>query len=134
MRAQIRRFGMAERHGAVFGKQQRRHGLAHDIASADNDAFLPGNFHAVFRKQAHNARRGAGKEGGLAGINQPDIVRVEAIHILADIYRGKYERFMQMLRQRELDKYAVHAVVAVQKFNGFEQLLLRCVFGQEIFE
>ena len=115
---------MANRHGAVFVQQQHGHGLAHDVAAADDHRFLAFHGNAAGFQHVQNALGRTGHHAGLAGEELPGVFDMKAVHVLFrnDLRQGF--RLVQMPGQGKLNQNAVHAAVPVQAVDFRFQLLL----------
>ena len=115
---------MAQRHGAVRLRQQRRHGFAHDIAAAQHDTPLSRRGNAIFLQHFHDSRRGTGLEHRIADVQPPHVVGVEAVHILFRGDGGDHRRLLQGLGQGQLHQNTVHRRITIQFFNEVQQFPL----------
>ena len=81
----------------------------------------------IMSEQLHNARRCAGRKREVADHDFSDIDGVKRVHILGGVDGKQYFFFIEMLRQRQLHKNAVHRRIGVQLGNQREQFIFACI-------
>ena len=125
MLRQIFRAAVADGDGGVFLKQQQRHGLADDIAAADDHGVLARDRHA---RRLEHMQRSLGRTGDhavLATGQTAHIHRMEAVHILFRTDQRQRPMLVQMSGQGKLYQNAVNGFVLIGPFNSGFQLRLR---------
>ena len=120
--------GVANGNSCVPVEQQHCHGLAHDVASADNHAVLAVDLHAGAVNEFHDTRRCAGEEVVVADHDLAHVYGVECVHIFQRGNGLDDQLFIEVIRQRHLYQNAVYLVVLVQHADQIQQLFFRCVF------
>ncbi len=70
---EIARFRMADGDGGVGVHEEQRHGLADDIAAAEDDGVRAFDWNFAAAENFHHAERGAGDEIGAAGDEAADV-------------------------------------------------------------
>ena len=95
--------GMAYSHRAVCVKQEHCHGLADDIASADDHAFFSVNGDSLVFEHFHNSGGCAWEKIVAANHDFAYIYRMERINILVRRYHVENPLFIKVLRERQLD-------------------------------
>ena len=97
----------------IFSKEQKRHGLSHNIASSQHHAFLSGNLYAAsFQKLDHACRR-TGHEAGLPDTERPHALGMKAVYILPGIDCPDHLILIYMGRQGELHQNPVYIRSAI---------------------
>ena len=76
---------MAHGYSRVFRHQQMEHGLAHDIAAANDYRAFACNFNTGHFQHADAACRRAGQQGWFARNHLADIDGMEAIYVLGRV-------------------------------------------------
>ena len=121
---------MADRDRAVLVEQQHAHGLAYDIASADDNA-LPALYgDLVLAEHFHHSGRCAGQKIVLAEHDLADVDRVEGVDVLFGADPLDHRLVVKVLGQRKLDEDPVDVGLFVERIDEREQLLLSR-FGRE---
>ena len=115
------RFGMADGDGGVGVHEQKCHGLADNIAAAENNCICTFDGNAAAAQNLHAARRRAGDEAGTSADEAAQADRVKAVHIFRGIDGFEDALGVHLRRKRKLDQDAVHAVVAIQILHHGEQ-------------
>ena len=118
---QIGRAAVADGDGGVLRQQHQRHGLAHDIAAANDHGVLAPQLVADAFEHFHAAIRRAGPEAGHAGHEGAGAGDVEAVHIF-----GRADGFDHLLRidmcgQGQLHQNAVNGGVGIEGVHPFQQ-------------
>ena len=117
MLGEIFRAGMTQGHRAIFPQKQQGHGLAHDIAAADDHRFCPGKGDARAAKQFH-ASRGRARQNPFFSRQQPAGVQgMKTVRVLFRQNGAQDFRLVQMPRQGQLHQHRVHGGVLIQGVN-----------------
>lgn len=103
-----------------------------NIAATDHDGFLALDLDAGGFQEGDDALGGARQEERLTGTfgHVANVDSVETIHILLIINCFHNSGFINVRRQRHLDKDTVHAVIVVQLLDLLKQFELRDRLGQ----
>lgn len=105
-----------------------RDGFAHDVASAEHNAFLARGFDVVVLQQCQDAKRRGGDEAGQADGHASDIDGMEAVDILAVVDGHDDFLFVDVLWQRQVcTMEAIDVSVFVEPVDAGQQLLFRDV-------
>ena len=120
--------GVADRHGRVaarpFLKQEKRHGLAHDLGSAQDDRTGTTRFDPGVNQQFADTQRRARDEPRSSCSQEPKIKRVEAIDVLERVNPLDHGRLVDRLRQRELHEDAMNSRIGIQAVDCGQELFL----------
>ena len=121
MVADVFRAGVAYGDGGVgvrlLLEQHGGHGLADDIAAADDDHMRALGLHAAAREHLNTAVRGTGQEALLTDQHFADIDGMETIDIFVGVDRQQGGVLIHVLGQRELKQDAVDLGVVVHAVN-----------------
>src|ERR1700723_2340844 len=112
---------MADGDGGVRVHQEEGHGLADDIAAAEDGGVRAFDLNFAAAQDFHHAERGAGDEIGTTGDEAADVEGMEAVDVFRRI--DCFEDFLSVnLRgKRQLDENAVDIVAGIQIFDGGEK-------------
>ena len=102
---------------------QLGHRFAHDVASAQDDAFLATGRDVVMLQEGKDAQRRGRDEARHAQCHASHVYGMETIHILAIVYRHGHLLLVNMLRQRKLHDESVHILILVQPVNAGQEFL-----------
>ena len=111
-------------------QQQHAHGLADDVASADDHALLALHRDLIAVEHLHHACRCTGQKIVFAEHDLADVHGVERVHVLLRIDRRDDRLVVKVLGKRKLYQNAVDVGLVVQRFHQREQLLL-CGLGRK---
>ena len=124
---------MADGNGCVGVGEQHRHGLAHDVAAANHDRFLPldGNLRAA--EDLDHSAGSAWHQSGPPGRKIAHVERMKAIHILRGIDRQQHPLGVHLAGQGQLHQDAIDIVAEVEPGDQGQHLLGRDVFRRGYF-
>src|SRR5882724_2694718 len=114
---QIAGFGMANGHGGVGVHEEKRHGLADDIAAAEDHRVGAFDLDFITAQNFHTAGGSAGDQAGTSADEATEIDGVEAVHVLGGIDGFEDALGIDLRGKRELNQDAVNVVVAIQVFD-----------------
>ncbi len=119
---QIARFRMADGDGGVRVHEEKSHGLADDIAAAEDGCVRTFDWNFAAAEDFHHAERSARDEIGASGDEAADIEGMEAIDIFGGV--DCFENFLcvNLCGKWKLDENAVDVVAAIQILDDGEQL------------
>ena len=103
-------------------------------SNCDHHGFQPRQIGPDRLQQFETAKRRAGHQTAGAGHQPPRIDRVEAVDILGRINRGNHGIRIEMGRQRQLDQYAIHRRVGIERRHHSQQFRLCRGFGQHMLD
>ena len=112
-------------HSAVRAQEHHGHGLSDYVAATDHRADPALDRYLIGAQHLHYPRRGAGQQHGLSRGEPPDVHRMERVHVLLRGDRLNYRVLVDVLRQRQLNEYAVYLRIAVQRGDKLKQCFLR---------
>ena len=121
----IARFRMADSDCGVGVHEQKRHGLANDVAASENDGVGALDLDIVAAQDFHAAGRSASDESRATADEAAEIHRMKAVHVFGRIDGFKDALGVYLWRKRKLHEDAVHIVVAIQVFDNGEQVQSR---------
>ena len=127
---QIARRRMADRHRAARHQQLERHRPADDVRLPDDHRVLADEILAGLREQAHAAVRRARTQHRALQHQPADVVRMEAVDVLARIDALGHALRIDLLRQRQLHQDAVDRGIGVERVDQRQQLGFRRVAGR----
>lgn len=107
-------FGMANGNGGVGMHQQKRHGLADNVAATEHDGVGAFDGNLIAAKNLHAAGRSAGDDAGAIGDELAEIHGMEAVDVFRRINGFKDAFGIDLRRKWELDKDTVDIVVVVE--------------------
>ncbi len=81
----IARFRMADGDGGVRVHEEKRHGLADDVAAAEDGCVCAFDWNFAAAEDFHHAERSAGDEIGASGDEAADVEGMEAVDVLGGI-------------------------------------------------
>ena len=118
----IARFRVANGDGGVGVHQQQRHGLADDVAAADDHGVCAFDGNCAAAQNFHHAKRSARDEAGATLDELADVDGMKAVDVLGGI--DGFENFLgvDLRRKRELHENAVDVVAGVEFADDGEQL------------
>ena len=118
---EVARFRMADGDGGVGVHEEKRHGLADDVAAAEDGCVFAFDWNFAAAQNFHHAERGAGDEIGASGDEAADVEGMEAVDIFGGI--DGFEDFLgvNLCGKRKLDEDAVDVVAAIEIFDDGEQ-------------
>ena len=119
---QVASFGMADGDGGVGMHEEEGHGLADDVAAAEDDGVCAFDFDFVAAKKFHAAGGGAGDQAGAAADEATEIDGMKTVHVFCGIDGLQNTLGIHLGRERKLDKNAVDVVVAIQVFDDGEEI------------
>ena len=119
---EVARFRMANRDGGVGVHEEKGHGLADDVAAAEDDGVCAFDGNVVAAKDFHAAGGSAGDQAGAPADEAAEIHGMEAVHVFEGIDGFEDALGVHLRRKRELDEDAVDVVVAVQVFDNGEEI------------
>src|SRR6266404_1861085 len=114
---QIAGFGMANGDGGVGVHQQKRHGLADDVAPAQDYGVGAFDLDFITAQNFHTAGGSAGDQAGTSADEAAEIDGVEAVHVLGGIDGFEDALGIDLRGKRELNQDAINVVVAIQVFD-----------------
>ena len=97
---------MADGDGGVLSEHEHCHGLADNVAPADDNAVFARRLDFLVMQHLDYARRSAGQKHIAAGHHRADILRMEAIDILFGRDAADKLLGVDMLRHGKLAEYA----------------------------
>ena len=111
---EIAGLGMADGYGGVGVQEQKGHGLADDVAAAEDYGVGTFDCYVVAAKNFHAAGGSAGDQAGTATNQSPKIDGMKAVDIFGGIDGFEDAFGVHLFGQRELDEDAVDAIVGVE--------------------
>src|ERR1700733_8153932 len=117
----IARFRMADGDGGVRVHEEKRHGLADDIAAAEDGGVRALDWNFAAAENFHHAERGAGDEIGASGDEAADVEGMEAVDIFGRIDRFEDFLCVNLRGERELDEDAIDFVATIQIIDDGEK-------------
>ena len=123
---------MADGDGAVLVEQQHGHGLAHNVAAADDHAALALHGDVIGLQQLHDAGGGAGQEVVVPHHDFAYVVGVEGVHVLLGVDGLHHGALVQALGQGGLHQNAVDVLLVVEGVHQSQQFLLGGGGGQGV--
>ena len=115
---------MADGDSGIAVKQELGNRKSDNLAAADHDCPLSLDFHACLIQHSDNAFRGARHGARLLLPEGCDIERMEAVNVLVLGNRGNDLVLGNMVRQRQLDENAVHAVIGIETGDEIKEFSL----------
>ena len=115
-------------------QEQRRHGFADDVRTADDHRVQAAQVAAGFVQQAHAAAGRAGREYLDALHQAADVFAVEAIHVLDRVNRVDHRRLVDVRRQWQLHEDAVDRRIGIQLRKQVQHLRLAGILRQPVFQ
>ena len=112
---------MADRHGGIARRQERRHRLAHDLAAAENDGAAARERDRMLVEQLENTGRCAGDKARPALVKQADVLRMEAVDVLLRVDGVEHAPRIMPGFERHLNEEPVDAVVPVAGADCVQQ-------------
>ncbi|KAG0506252.1 MAG: hypothetical protein Udaeo_03760 [Candidatus Udaeobacter sp.] len=110
----------------VFLHEQQCQRFANDHAAAEDHNVGAIDLDVAFQKQTLHAERCARhKTARVFEHELGDIFRVKSVHVFPRVQRTHNCRFVDLLRRRRLNKYAVNSRIAVEFFDARKQFSLR---------
>ena len=103
---------------------QLGHRLAHDVASAQDNTLLTAGFYLIMLQQGEDSKRSSRDETRHTQRHSTHIHGMEAIHILAIVYRHGNLLLVDVLRQRQLHDETIHVSILVELIYTQQKLLL----------
>ena len=127
---EVARVRMADGDSGVLAEQELCHGLADDIAAADDDGVRSVDGNMSFLEHFEAAVRRAGYHALLAQHQLADVERMEAVHVFerADVVENVFFIGGQSVRQRQLEQEAVYLRAEIQFVDLGDELFFRGVF------
>ena len=117
---------------AIFGEEQLRHGLAHDVGAADDHGI-----DAI--KVAHGGLRQHDTAGWctchqriLARAQAAHIHHMKTIHVLVGVDGVQNLGTIDMLGHRHLHQYSVYGGISVEFVNQRQKISFGCIGGQTV--
>src|SRR5205807_9480323 len=98
---------MADRDRGIGVHKEKRHGLADDVAAAEDDGVSALDLDFVAAQNFHAARGSARDQAGTSADEAAEIDGVEAVHIFGGVDGFKNALGIDLLGKRELDENAV---------------------------
>ena len=121
---EVGREAMGDGGRRAHQKQFQRHRAANDVRRADDDAVAALHRHADVLEHPHHAVGRAGADQRVALGKAADVVRVEAVDILAWVDALHHLGLADVLGQRQLHEDAVDRRVGVQAVDVRQELRL----------
>src|SRR6266481_9049557 len=112
---------MADSDGGVCVHQEKGHGLADDIAAAEDSGVRAFERNFATAQNFHDAEWRAGDEIGAPGDEAADVEGMKAVDIFRGIDCFEDSLCVNLCGERELDEDAVDIVAAIQIFDDGEQ-------------
>ena len=112
---------VADRHGGIARRQQRRHRLAHDLAAAENDSAAARERDCMLVEKSEDPGRSAGDKARPALVKQADVLRMEAVDVLQRVDGVEHAPRIVPGFERHLNEEAVDAVVPVAGGHSIQQ-------------
>ena len=118
---QVARAGVGDGHRGVRREEELRHGLAHDVAAADDHGARALERRARLGEEAHAAARRAGDEARTAQGEQARVERGEAVDVLARVDGVEHALLVDVPGEGELDEDAVDGASALSEATRAER-------------
>ena len=122
--AQIAGFLVADAHRRFLLHQHQRHGLADDVAGADDDDIAALDRDVLVLEDLLYAIRRAGRKHRVAGDQATDVVEVEAVDILVKVDALQHAVHVDLWWQRQLHQDAVDGRIGIERIDTAHQLIL----------
>ena len=122
---------VAHGHGGVRVGQQHRHGLADDVAAADDDRALARHLDVLPLQELHHARGSTRLRTGPLLDELPDALRVEAVDVLRRVDAVEELRRVEVVGQRELEQDSIDVVALVELVELRSEPFLRRLGGED---
>jgi len=119
---QVARLGMADGDGGVGVHQEKGHGFADDVTTAEDDGVGPFDLDFVAAQDFHAAGGGAGDQAGTSADEATEIDGMETVHVFGRINGFENTLGINLRRERELDEDSVDVVGTIQVFDDSEQV------------
>ncbi len=114
---QIARFGMTDGDSSIGVHEEKSHGLADDVAAAEDDGVGAFDLDVVAAQNFHAARGSAGNQAGASADEPAEVDGVEAVHVFGGIDGFQDALGIDLRGKRELNQNTVDVVVAIQIFD-----------------
>ena len=118
----------------VLRQQQLRHRLADQHRAPDHHGVQPVQRGQHLFQQQQAAERRTGHQPRQPGGEPPGIDHMQPVHVLLRIDRGDRRAGVEVFRQRQLHEDAVYRGVGVQRRHQRQQIRLRGLRRQPVFE
>jgi hypothetical protein len=129
---EISRFGVADSDRSVCVHEKESHGLADDVAAAQNDRVGALDRNLVAPKNFHASGGSAGDESRAIGNELAEIDGMKAINVFRGVYGFQYALGIDLRRERELNKDPVNVVVIVQIGNELKHVAGGNIRGRRV--
>src|SRR3981189_121716 len=113
---------MANRDGGVGVHEEESHGLADDVAAAEDDGVGAFDLDFVAAQNFHAAGGSAGDQAGASADEAAEIDGMKTVHVFGGIDGFQNALGIDLRGKGKLDENAVDIVVAIQVFNDGEQI------------
>ena len=113
---------------------QNGQGKPHDLAAPDDGGFLPFQADIVELQNLEHTGGRAGLERTLLERQFSKVFRVKDIGVFLGGYPAQHFFFVQTFGKRQLNQHPVHLVIAVQRFDEGDDIILARVLGQMVIE
>src|SRR6267378_7112911 len=109
---------MANRDGGIRMHEEKRYGLADNVAAAKDDGVGAFDFNVIAAQDFHAPRRCASHETGAPADEAAEVHGVKSVNVFGGIDRFQDALDIHLRGKRELNQDAVNVVVAVQIFDN----------------
>jgi len=120
--------------GTAFRQQQRRHRLADDIRSPNDNGALATEIAEPVLQNQQTAVRRARQDCIATGPETPNVGDMEPVYILIWVDGCQNLLLISLVRQRQLNQDAINGIVSVEFLNKCQNIGFSCIGGQAVLK